>query len=94
MPGEDFATALAERVSHLEIEVRTVACLNLCDTPMSLALRGVGKTAYLFSDVAASDVGDAAALAGLYVAAQDGEITDARAAGRLRHCLVGKIPAI
>ncbi|MGH1463765.1 MAG: DUF1636 family protein [Cognatishimia sp.] len=94
VPGAEFAHALSQGVGHLDIEVRRVACLNQCDTPMSLALRGAGKTAYLFANVVLSDVADAAALAGLYVAAKDGEITDARPAGRLRHCLVGKIPAL
>ena len=93
-PGADFAARLAERFDPESVEIRTVACLNQCDEPMSLALRSQGKTAYLFAKVQPEDLDDAAALIRLYTAALDGEIKDARPAGRLRHCLVGRIPAI
>jgi predicted metal-binding protein len=66
--------------------------MNLCEQPMALGLRAEGCDAYLFSGVIADDLDDAAALARLYVDAAQGKITDARPAGRLRHCLVGRIP--
>lgn len=53
---------------------------------------GQGKDVYLFAGVGAGDVDDAVALVRLYGEAPGGTITDARAAGRLRECLVGRVP--
>lgn len=72
--------------------VETVECMNQCDRPVALALRGAGKDVYLFAGVGTGDVADAVALARLYRAAEGGRIADARAAGRLRMCLVGRVP--
>ncbi len=92
--GAAFAQSL--RLADLDgVEIRTVSCLNMCDAPLALALRGPGKAAYLFSGVQPdADVADTLALIRLYRAARDGVITDARPAGRLRFCLAGRIPAI
>ncbi|SHG87549.1 DUF1636 family protein [Cognatishimia maritima] len=92
-PGPAFAKDLAQKLSSAGVTVQLVDCLNMCDAPLSLALRAPGKTAYLFSDLRPDDIEDAAALARLYKDAKGGEITDARPAGRLRHCLVGRIPS-
>lgn len=97
--GAGFAQQLREAVAVddalIDLEIRTVSCLNLCDEPLALALRAPDKTAYLFGGVApATDLADTLALARLYVAAKDGEIVDARAAGRLRFCLKGRVPAL
>lgn len=97
-PGEEpqgaaFATALRARLGA-DARVETVACLNHCGAPVAVALRAEGKAVYLFAGVdPARDLEDAVALARLYADAADGEITDARPAGRLRHCLIGKVPA-
>ena len=72
--------------------VETVECMNQCDRPVALALRGTGKDVYLFAGVGGGDVVDAVALARLYREAAAGRIADARAAGRLRMCLVGRVP--
>ncbi len=94
MPGVQFAAQLRDHLVSDDAEVRLTACMNMCDEPMSLSLRANGKTTYLFAGVEATDVADAAALVRLYIAAHDGEITDARDAGRLRMCLRGKVPAL
>lgn len=89
--GADFARDLQALVPD-DVRVEITACMNLCEQPMALALRAKACDAYLFSGVTADDLEDAAALVRLYSAAPGGKITDARAAGRLRHCLVGRIP--
>lgn len=91
-PGAAFAKALSEVLSGTNIDVRLTGCMNLCEAPMALALQGTGKSAYLFSGVRPDDVQDAAGLARLYVDLNGAEISDARKAGRLRHCLVGRLP--
>ncbi|WP_127114928.1 DUF1636 family protein [Shimia sediminis] len=91
-PGPALAMAVRARVAA-DVEVVLTPCMNLCDEPVSLALRAPGKMAYLFAGVEAGDVGDIAALAELYVNAAGGVIEDARPAGRLRFCLKGRVPA-
>ena len=90
--GADFAAAIQARVPA-GVRVETVECMNLCETPVALALRGPGKDAYRFAGIdPARDRADALALARLYREAPDGRIADARPAGRLRQCLVGRVP--
>ncbi len=85
--------ALPENVA-MHVDVVAGPCMNICDAPVSLALRAPGKVAYLFSKVEPQDTADIAALARLFVEAEDGVIEDARPAGRLRFCLTGRVPAI
>ena len=89
--GVEFARRLRDLVPD-NVHVETTACMNLCEQPMALALRAEGCEAYLFSGVVDDDLEDASALARLYAEAPGGVIADARQAGRLRHCLVGRIP--
>ncbi len=95
--GQDFAReirALLARAEMTGFTVETVACLNACADPTALSFRAAGKWAYLFSNVDPTrDGADVVAFARLYRDSTDGEITDARACGRLRHCLRGRIPA-
>lgn len=86
--GADLARALQGRVA-----VETTECMNVCDTPISLAVRAEGKAAYLFTGVDPDTPEDIEAFAKLYAEAPDGQIMDARSAGNLRFCLVGRIPA-
>ena len=88
--GPGLARAVATGVPGVTVE--TAACLNLCDRPVAFALTGPGRDAYLFAGAEAGDAPDLVALVGLYVRAAP-SIEDARPAGRLRHCLVGRIPA-
>lgn len=84
--GAALADALGDRVIG-------VPCMNVCDQPATLALRAAGKWAYLFSGVTPDMADEVIALMALYDAAPDGEITDARPIPKLRHCLIGRIPA-
>lgn len=86
--GAELAAALDGQVS-----VELTDCMNVCDAPVSLAVRATGKAAYLFTGVDPDRPEDVVAFAKLYAAAADGQITDARPAGELRFKLVGRIPA-
>ena len=90
-PGPDLAEAVRGKVAE-DVEVVLTPCMNICDEPVSLALRAPGKMAYLFAGVKAGDEADIVALTELYRAAEDGIIEDARPAGRLRFCLKGRVP--
>ena len=86
--GAELASALEGRVP-----VEVTDCMNVCDAPVSLAVRAEGKAAYLFTGVDPDRPEDIEAFAGLYAATPDGQIADARACGPLRFCLKGRIPA-
>ncbi|SPJ23008.1 DUF1636 family protein [Palleronia abyssalis] len=76
-----------------ETELRLHPCLNVCSKPTALSLQGNGAS-YLFGGIdPAADAADIAATVRAYMAAPDGVIVDARPCGRLRHCLIGRIPA-
>lgn len=90
--GADFAQALRARVED-GVRVETTSCMNQCGKPVSLALRETDKDIYLFHSVDPdNDLEDALALITIYAEAEGGIIHDARPAGRLRHCLTGRIP--
>lgn len=84
--------ALAAKLEGV-VAVERTDCMNVCDAPVSLAVRAEGKAAYLFTGVDPDRPEDIAAFAELYAAAPEGQIADARPAGELRFCLVGRIPA-
>ena len=86
--GDKLAAALEGRLA-----VERVACMNVCAQPVTVALRAEGKAAYLFAGVDPARPEDVMAFAALYAATPDGDIFDARPAGALRHCLLGRIPA-
>ena len=90
--GERLAARLALSLG-LIAEVRLAECLNACGRPLALSVRAEGKAAYLFGGVEADQDADILAFAALYREAPLGEVADARACGRLRHCLLGRIPA-
>ena len=75
-------------------DVVLVDCMQVCGRPVAVAFRGAGKAAYLFAGVdPVAQVEEIVVFAGLYAAAKDGIIADARPCGQLRLCLVGRIPA-
>lgn len=91
--GVALADAVREGVRD-GTEVRVVDCLNVCHSPVALSIRAPGKTAYLFAGVdPAAQAPEIRVLADLYATAPNGDIVDARPLGRLRHCLIGRIPA-
>ena len=91
--ADQLSVAVAD--SGLDIDVLTTSCLNMCDTPLSFALQGPQKATYLFTGVdPEADTQDMLALLRLYSNAHDGWIIEARAAGRLRLCLQGRVPKL
>ena len=94
--GKRFAVnlraALAEKV--MPFEVQDHDCMSNCGRALSVAFSAPGKATYLFGDIdPTQDLADTLAFAVLYADSADGWIEDARGAGRLRHCLVGRVPA-
>ena len=77
------------------VQLRDHACMNACATPTSLALQGQGRATYFFAEVDPdADRGDMLATVQTYLDAPKGWIGDARAYGRLRFCLKGRVPAL
>ena len=94
--GKSFAArlraALAER--SMDFAVQDHDCMSNCARPLSVAFSAKGKATYLFGDIdPAIDLSDTLAFAALYAGSHDGWIEDACPAGRLRHCLIGRVPA-
>lgn len=90
--GASLADAVRARLGDGFV-VEPHACLSMCAEPQAVAFRAPGKAAYLFAGLEEADTDDIAAFARLWADAPDGWIEDARAAGRLRFCLKGRIPA-
>ncbi len=94
--GKGFAVELRAALmgTDLQYEVRDFECMSNCARPLSVAFSASGKATYLFGDVKpVVDLKDVIAFASLYAASEDGWIEDARPAGGLRHCLIGRVPA-
>ena len=88
-----IATLKAAFVHHgLAFDVRDTECMSGCTRPTTLAFRAPGKMAYLFGDIAESDLPDVLIFARLYLAADDGTLADARAIGTLRTKAIARIP--
>ncbi|QFT82375.1 hypothetical protein FIU89_17255 [Roseovarius sp. THAF27] len=70
-------------------------CMNGCASPVSMAMQGPGRATYFFNGVdPAADAEDIVATLHAYLATPDGWIEDAQPCGRLRFCLVGRVPAL
>ncbi len=68
--------------------------MSNCARPLSVAFSAPDKATYLFGDVdPLRDLDDTLAFAALFAETPNGWIEDARPAGRLRHCLIGRVPA-
>lgn len=84
------ASDLAGRVAAVE-----QACFNACDAPVSVSLQGPDRATYFFRHVdPESDAEDILATLRVYLSSPDGWIEDARPCGRLRHCLMARVPAL
>ena len=91
------ALAAAIAAANLPVPVRVVAqdCMNGCAAPVSLALQGAGMATCFFAGV--DPEADQDAVIGTlraYIESPNGWIEDARPCGRLRHCLIGRVPAL
>ncbi|MDR6265983.1 DUF1636 family protein [Roseobacter sp. N2S] len=96
--GAALAASLRDRFAAdpqlQDFAIETHECMSACATPNAVSFRATGKAVYLFGGVdPVTDHEDIAAFALLYAAAPDGWIEDARPAGRLRFCLIGRVPA-
>jgi len=91
--GTGAALAKALRAA-LDVEVALAPCLSVCADPVTLAAQGTGRATYVFSGLGLADLADVRAFAAAYEAAPAGWIEDARPLGRLRHCLVTRVPAM
>lgn len=92
--GCEGGHALAEALRGAEAEIRHAGCLQVCARSVALAAQAPGRATYVFGDVTAADAGDIATFVTLYRTAPKGWIADARPLGRLRHCLVARVPAM
>jgi predicted metal-binding protein len=78
-----------------QVEIKAQSCMNGCARPVSMALQSPGRATYFFAGVdPEGDCADVVATVRAYLAAPGGWIEDARPCGRLRQCLVGRVPAI
>ena len=78
-----------------DVAMSAQSCMNGCARPVSMALQSPGRATYFFAGVnPAADCADVVATLHAYVAAPAGWIEDARPCGRLRTCLVGRVPAL
>lgn len=96
--GADWR-ALCDRLARaalaVPVEVRRQDCMNGCGAPATLALQGQGRATCFFAGVdPVADAEDIVATVCAYVDAPGGWIEEARACGRLRFCMVGRVPAI
>jgi predicted metal-binding protein len=98
--GAALADALKDMFTASDIaeirdfNIETFECMSACVNPVAISFRAKGKAAYMFSGIdPEKDQQDILAFACLYIAAKDGWIEDARPCGRLRFCLLGRIPA-
>lgn len=96
--GSSFGNLIDQAVKEAnlseEFSVGYIDCMGACTEPVSVAIQGTEKATYLFSGLDPhTDVGDIVETCRTYLASADGWITDARACGRLRHCLKARVPA-
>ncbi len=90
--GEALAALLRERLPR--VKVRLAECLSACGAPLALAVGAEGKATYLFAAVDPDEQAEeVVTFMGLFASAPEGEVADARACGRLRFCLRGRVPA-
>ncbi|MHA6346909.1 DUF1636 family protein [Roseivivax sp. CAU 1761] len=87
--------ARALEAAGAAIVVAGQPCLNACGRPVTLALQGPGRATCLFVETRPeADRADLAATIRAWRAAPAGWIEDARPCGRLRFCLIGRVPAL
>ena len=73
--------------------IATTDCMSGCTRASTIAFRSADKTAYLFGDLTAADLPGLVIFAQSYAASTDGNFTDARILGALRHKAIARIPA-
>lgn len=76
----------------LPVTVAGTDCMSGCTRPSTVSVRAPGKTAYLFGDLGEADIANLVTFLGLYLAAPDGNLADARPLGTLREKALARIP--
>ncbi len=90
-----LARAIVDAGLSDRVEVVAQDCMNACANPIALSLQGVGRATYFFAGVDLQrDIADILTTLKAYLADVNGWIGDARSCGRLRYCLVGRVPAL
>ena len=84
--------ALLEALRFEGDAVAGVECMSGCTRAATVAFRAAGKTAYLFGDLSAADIGELRGFAAAYAASSDGNFSDARIFGALRLKAIARIP--
>jgi predicted metal-binding protein len=90
--GKGFVAEL--RLACPDVDVVETGCMSVCSDPVTVAAQGAGRASYVFSGIGPGDLGDLKGFAAAYAAAPAGWIEDARPLGRLRFCLLTRIPAV
>ncbi len=92
--GAGLATVIRAAIAAagLPVTVGEVDCMSGCTRPSTVAVRAPDKTAYLFGDTGEADVSNLMTFLGLYLAASDGNLADARPIGTLREKALARIP--
>lgn len=96
-PSDEALAALQASLTKAGVDaaVRSADCLGVCKAPTCLSLQDAGRASYVFSSVdLKTDTDDIIATCQHYAGAEAGWIEDARACGRLRNCLVARLPAL
>lgn len=88
------STDLLDALARQDVSALATGCLGVCADPVTVAVQAAGRATYVFSGLGVEDAGDIAAFVAAYLAADAGWIEDARPLGRLRHCLVTRVPAL
>jgi predicted metal-binding protein len=87
--------ALANAGLDGEFAVVVGDCMGGCEAPVSIGFNGNGRAGYVFNGVSVvQDMDDILTFCRAYLRAEKGWIVDARALGRLRHCLRARVPGL
>lgn len=91
----DLRRSIETAFSPGQVQVVAQSCMNGCATPVSMGLQSAGRATYFFAGVdPKADTDDIVSTVRAYLDAPKGWIEDARPCGRLRVCLVGRVPAL
>ena len=96
-PGGTDRLEAAISKADLPVPVQLVRqeCMNGCSEPVTMALQGQGMATCFFTGIdPEADCDDIVNTMRAYMDSPAGWIEDARPCGRLRHCLVGRVPAL
>ena len=91
----ELRAAIDRAFTKGRVQIVEQQCMNGCAKPVSFGLQSPGRATCFFAGVdPQSDIADIVATLHAYLKAPRGWIEDARPCGRLRFCLVGRVPAL